>query len=505
MSKLDTADVGSTLRDMWETRPARPRRDRKVAGVAAAIARRYDIDPVLVRVGFAVAAVYGIGIAFYVAGWLLLPSAEEDDPLDGAGTRSAGHSIGPAAWIAACVVLVATGGIFWGDNGGFVLPVLAVLVLLFLLHRSRGSRGLPQTDPATGAVGGSAGRTGSGSAASAAGGGSAGSAVGGSAGSAAGGASAASAAGGASAASAAGGASAASAAGGASAASAAGGVSAASAKDAADTAVPVDPDAPTAHLGVGAPEVHADPLDRGTPPGWDPLGAAPFAWDLPEPAQPEPAPEPVRRRSRLTPITLALALLGGGVAGVLVMLTSGLMGLPIVFATALTIVGFGLVVGSFARTGRGLIPFALILALLTWGAVETRGILPTLGRDVGDISVAPTDPAALAPRYDRGAGTITLDLSRLDTTVPAGTDATPIRTAASVGLGEIVVTVPPDADLTVRAHADLGDVSYGTTDQGGTDAQLSVVDDLGADGVRSGRPIELDLQAGLGQVEVRRG
>lgn len=461
MSKLDTADVGSTLRDMWETRPARPRRDRKVAGVAAAIARRYDIDPVLVRVGFAVAAVYGIGIAFYVAGWLLLPSAEEDDPLDGAGARPAGHSIGPAAWIAACVVLVATGGIFWGDNGGFVLPVLAVLVLLFLLHRSRGSRGLPQTDPATGAVGASAGSAGSGSAGSAA--------------------------------------------GSASAASAAGSASAASAKDASDTAGPVDPDAPTAHLGVGAPEVHADPLDRGTPPGWDPLGAAPFAWDLPEPAQPEPTPEPVRRRSRLTPITLALALLGGGVAGVLVMLTSGLMGLPIVFATALAIVGFGLVVGSFARTGRGLIPFALILALLTWGAVETRGILPTLGRDVGDISVAPTDPAALAPRYDRGAGTITLDLSRLDTTVPAGTDATPIRTAASVGLGEIVVTVPADADLTVRAHADLGDVSYGTTDQGGTDAQLSVVDDLGADGVRSGRPIELDLQAGLGQVEVRRG
>ncbi|MCF7553193.1 PspC domain-containing protein [Pseudonocardia sp. WMMC193] len=486
MSKLDTADVGSTLRDMWETRPARPRRDRKVAGVAAAIARRYDIDPVLVRVGFAVAAVYGIGIAFYVAGWLLLPSAEEDDPLDGAGARPAGHSIGPAAWIAACVVLVATGGIFWGDNGGFVLPVLAVLVLLFLLHRSRGSRGLPQTDPAAGAVGGSAGRTGSGSAASAAGGGSAASAGGGSAASAAGSASAASA-------------------GGASAASAAGSASAASAKDAADTTVPVDPDAPTAHLGVGAPEVHADPLDRGTPPGWDPLGAAPFAWDLPEPAQPEPAPEPVRRRSRLTPITLALALLGGGVAGVLVMLTSGLMGLPIVFATALAIVGLGLVVGSFARTGRGLIPFALVLALLTWGAVETRGILPTLSRDVGEISVAPTDAAALAPRYDRSAGSITLDLSQLDTTVPSGADATPIRTAASVGLGEIVVTVPADADLTVRAHADLGDVSYGTTDQGGTDAQLSVVDDLGADGVRSGRPIELDLQAGLGSVEVRRG
>jgi hypothetical protein len=30
-------------------------------------------------------------------------------------------------------------------------------------------------------------------------------------------------------------------------------------------------------------------------------------------------------------------------------------------------------------------------------------------------------------------------------------------------------------------------------------------DDLGADGVRSGRPIELTLNAGLGSVEVHRG
>nr|HPK66493.1 S-layer homology domain-containing protein [Thermoanaerobaculia bacterium] len=49
-----------------------------------------------------------------------------------------------------------------------------------------------------------------------------------------------------------------------------------------------------------------------TPPAWDPLGAAPFAWDLPEPS-PVPAPAPPRR-SRVTPVTLAVALLAGGVA-----------------------------------------------------------------------------------------------------------------------------------------------------------------------------------------------
>jgi len=69
----------------WETRPARPREGRQIAGVSAAIARRYDIDPVLVRVGFVVAAFYGIGAALYIAGWVLLP--DEPGPAINSGRR----------------------------------------------------------------------------------------------------------------------------------------------------------------------------------------------------------------------------------------------------------------------------------------------------------------------------------------------------------------------------------------------------------------------------------
>ena len=79
LGAMNGSDVQHTLREMWETRPARPREGRQLAGVAAAIARRYDIDPVLVRVGFVVAAFYGIGAALYIAGWVLLP----DDPTTG--------------------------------------------------------------------------------------------------------------------------------------------------------------------------------------------------------------------------------------------------------------------------------------------------------------------------------------------------------------------------------------------------------------------------------------
>jgi phage shock protein PspC (stress-responsive transcriptional regulator) len=482
-------DVGTTLRDMWETRPARPRGDRKVAGVAAAIARRYDIDPVLVRVGFAVSAVYGIGIALYLVCWMLLPGAEKDDPLDGAGPRTGTKPTHPAMLVLLAVLLLATGGIFWGGHGGFVLPVLAVGGLLFLLHRSRADKGIPGGAAPDGTVGSGAETSASapwaptasadptgGEPGSTAGTGTAGPAGTGTAGAAG--------------------------TGTAGAAGTTGAPSTAGAAGAAGAAEPrvgaPDPDAPTERI--------ADPWDRGTPPEWDPLGAAPFAWDLPEPAGPEPEPTPVRRRSRVTPITLALALLGGGVAGAAVLLTVGLPGLPIVFATVLGILGLGLVIGSFRRGGRGIIPFALVFALLTWGAVAAKGPLESVtAGGVGDISVAPTTVAGLLPSYERGAGTVELDLRRLDLSVPPGSDPTPVPIAANVGMGTIEVTVPANADLTLRAHSDLGDVQYGTTDQGGTNAQLTVVDDLGADGVRAGRPLELDLRTGLGTVEVRRG
>ncbi|OLS97661.1 hypothetical protein BJF90_42465 [Pseudonocardia sp. CNS-004] len=108
---MSRTDVGETLREMWETRPARPRDDRQVAGVAAGIARRYDIDPVLVRVGFVVAALSGIGGALYVAGWILLPN----EPA-GATVRRQGR---PRTWlvIALAIAAAATMGSVFGGSG----------------------------------------------------------------------------------------------------------------------------------------------------------------------------------------------------------------------------------------------------------------------------------------------------------------------------------------------------------------------------------------------------
>jgi phage shock protein PspC (stress-responsive transcriptional regulator) len=53
---------------------ARPRRRRVIAGVCAGIARRYDVSPWLVRVGFVVSCLLpGPQILLYIALWIFMP------------------------------------------------------------------------------------------------------------------------------------------------------------------------------------------------------------------------------------------------------------------------------------------------------------------------------------------------------------------------------------------------------------------------------------------------
>lgn len=391
---MTKTDLQTTLRDMWETRPARPPDDRQVAGVAAAVARRYDIDPVLVRVGFAVTGFFGIGAFLYIAGWIALPGGEgKARPMRGLPT------------LALVLATAAAIGSVFGVNPGALLTVLVAGGALVLLHQHRADRGLAGPD----------------------------------------------------------------------------------------AGMPVHtPPADTA-----GPAVPPQPERR--PPAWDPLGVAPSLWDLPEPP-PAPAPPPAPR-PRVTLYTLALALVAGGVTGAILLLTGG--GPTILLGVLLTVLAGGLLAGAFLRAGRGLIPFAVVTALVAWGAVAFPH--DRIATQTSDLRVAPATAAAVLPEYAIDFGTVELDLRGIDLGVPAGTPAEPIHTSVEAGAGDIQVFVPADADVTVRGEVGAGHIGFGERSEAGPGAELEVVDDLGADGVRSGRPIILDLSAGVGNVEVHRG
>ncbi|MGH3592345.1 MAG: PspC domain-containing protein, partial [Pseudonocardiaceae bacterium] len=146
--------VQDTVRDLWATRPRRRTDDRKVAGVAAAIGRRYAIDPVLVRVAFVVATVFGgSGVLLYLLGWLLLPA--EGDPASGAERMlRRGRSSMSAALTVVLVLLLllATTAVLSGRASG-VLGLLVALGALVLLHRSRAALGeIPGAQPTASAA-----------------------------------------------------------------------------------------------------------------------------------------------------------------------------------------------------------------------------------------------------------------------------------------------------------------------------------------------------------------
>ncbi len=61
---------------MASTQLVRPRRGKVIAGVCAAIARRYGISPTRVRLLFIASMLRpGPQILLYLAGWILLPKA----------------------------------------------------------------------------------------------------------------------------------------------------------------------------------------------------------------------------------------------------------------------------------------------------------------------------------------------------------------------------------------------------------------------------------------------
>ncbi len=401
------SSVEHTVRDFWATRPSRRADDRKIAGVAAAVGRRYAIDPVLVRVAFVVATLFSwAGVLLYLLGWLLLP-AEPDQASGAEGGSGRGRgSMSAALTIVLVLLLIPTAKAVFGGRASGVLALVVAVGALVLLHRSRAELGeIPGSSPPAAAPSAAA------------------------------------------------------------------------------------PSGGTPSEGTPSPAPNTT-TDRPAPPAWDPLGVAPFAWDLPEPSAPAPTTSPRGARSKVTPITLGLALLIGGIA---VALRPELSAAQIA-ALLLGVVGLGLVVGSLVQSGRGLIVAAIPLALLTWVLQAT----PASGFKVGVSHWHPATAAQVQPRYAVALGNGRLDLTGLRLT--AGQTVT---TSVSVGVGETHVILPPNVDAQVSCQTQIGGVHCLGRPGHGQPSRTTVTDNGSAG--PSGGKIILDVRSGVGQVHVVRG
>ncbi|MGW4245461.1 PspC domain-containing protein [Nocardia sp. NPDC004722] len=222
-----------------------------------------------------------------------------------------------------------------------------------------------------------------------------------------------------------------------------------------------------------------------TPPGWDPLGVAPLAWDLPEPGMPPrqtavAAPER-RPRSRLTAVTIGLAILAAAAAGSVAAsgvdwMTPGRIG-----AAALAVIALGLIVGAFLRRGYGLM---VLLAPLA-GFVILASLIGPIEFDqgaMGDHKWSAATASELLPEYHVSMGSGTLDLSRLQLTEDR--DVT-----LKVRMGDARVILPPNLRVNTKCNVRMGDSSCPT----------------GISGPPTGPVLNLSVDVQMGNVEVNHG
>ena len=128
--------------------------DRVIAGVCAGLGRYFGIDPVIVRIAFAVSIFFGgLGVLAYIALTLFVPSGDAagqvtEPPVERSRALAIGVGIG-------LVVIALSWGIFDGPfwGGGFFLPpalfVLALVALAILVARRAGGGSGPRGALAT--------------------------------------------------------------------------------------------------------------------------------------------------------------------------------------------------------------------------------------------------------------------------------------------------------------------------------------------------------------------
>lgn len=477
-------DSATRQRTRWPL-PHRSATDRKLGGVAGGLGRAWHVDPILIRVAFVVLALFGgFGVLLYCAGWLTMRGDGDQVSAIEALAGRGRSSVSPALTVVLIVVgLASIGSIFSWGSPFWPVVVGAIVITAVFGHRRRAGCAdrRPDRDASAWAddfaarasrwgrdVGDRAARWGRDVGTRADGW-----------------------------------------FGGASTTQTEPGTGADTTPDAGQDGPGTggeEAPAQSAPSGTATPPDPDDLLSDGrTPPAWDPLGAAPFAWDLPEPS---PAPgeggaatgqdarDAVDLRhapgTAIGRIFLGLALIVGAFTAAGVAAGWWHLSWSAVAGIALGVIAVGLAVASLrGRGGRMLIGHGVFLAVLTL-ALSVSGLRGTSG--YGQQTWTPTSVDAVADSYYWNAGQATLDLSGL--TVPPGET---VRTDVAIGGGQVTVLLPADTSVDARCSVTVGQVDCLGQQRSGVRAE-SLADRPGSD--RHG-VIDIDIHSNAGQAVLR--
>ncbi len=158
------------------------------------------------------------------------------------------------------------------------------------------------------------------------------------------------------------------------------------------------------------------------------------------------------------------------------------------------IVGGAVAIGAMTQRRVGGLVFLGLILLAAFGIAAATPVSVSSG--AGDKVERPLTADALQPSYELGVGSLDLDLRAVE--LPAGTTSLD----ASVGAGELVITVPEGVALEIDAHAGVGELDIvGERDDG-----IDVDRTLTLAGATPDAPLlQLEADVGFGSIEVRRG
>jgi phage shock protein PspC (stress-responsive transcriptional regulator) len=426
---------------------------RWFGGVCAGLARRFDVDPVLIRAAAVVLAfVGGLGLTAYVLLWLVMPDRRGDILGERAVRRG---EAGPIALLVLAVVLLVGGILSVGQGNGWIAPFWLVpvgVVAWFVLGRDRRRAHPPvptygTTSPPPPPGGATMSTT-----------------------------------------------------------------PTTFSPTGAAFAAPAPPVAATPSAPAGAPYAGpqpgpyapTQPYGSGQPGpygGTAPYGGRPTPPVPPRPIAPPPPPRPRRRRPSafVGLLSLGIALVGIGLGAAL----DDPLGFPgssatLGFLIALTGVSIVTLVLGLRGRASGFSGFLVVtLGLLLMASVAASRV--DIQDGVGDKTWTPV-PATGTSSFELGAGDATLDLGRLPSDVAR---TTPQVVRVEMGAGNLTILVPDDLDTRVDASVGIGNISHtggsvvGTNEFAGTDRSTSTL--IGDEPVQ----VVVDAELGLGQITIQ--